>query len=486
MRLKFKFKIKIMNNEQQSSSAENNCDNFINFDESERTFNPSPTDELEADLEKIRGDAIGDTLYSSRFVLSTLMKLTNYEQRLSDDESFEKDLCYLWDMTIEKDVILLLLQHDVLELFSEIIERSDDERLVEILVGIIGNMCSLEQTRDKMCNSAEIMTPILELIGCIDSLVLVQLMRLLHATLVFENAGDEIVWFQHFCKIDNFVGKFAAILLNSTSTTLLISAYEALNSICNKFAVIEILEDVCDTSFCDVFIKPVLIGAVIDAFEQMIPDAIGDQPVDDTSTPSTRTQKIMTLFLEINDTLAQHETVSQDVYRPYLGKFLKCVSKILAPLCQPVALFPITVTEQGYLETINELFHCLNDPFDGVCFNQLTRIFSAIAERIENRSKSNEEQNGDGFDDEVDTKLEEDMKNSVLDMITRMCREGPETGICEAVRTLNSLSIERLYRAMREQQNNAATSDCCTKLCNVAIEIWNLNLETGAQVNESS
>lgn len=37
--------------------------------------NPSAPEYLIADLEKMKGDAIGDTLYSERWVLKTLMKI---------------------------------------------------------------------------------------------------------------------------------------------------------------------------------------------------------------------------------------------------------------------------------------------------------------------------------------------------------------------------------------------------------------------------
>lgn len=74
-----------------------------------KSSNPTITTDIIEDLEKIKGDSIGDTLYSSRFVLKTLIKLTNFtsSSTLEQDEDFEKDLCILWDMTIEKVCIHL-------------------------------------------------------------------------------------------------------------------------------------------------------------------------------------------------------------------------------------------------------------------------------------------------------------------------------------------------------------------------------------------
>ena len=58
-------------------------------------YNPSlPLELNDAEAEGIKGDSIGDTMYSERFVLSTLLRLTKLDdQKLSEDEQFETDLC---------------------------------------------------------------------------------------------------------------------------------------------------------------------------------------------------------------------------------------------------------------------------------------------------------------------------------------------------------------------------------------------------------
>jgi hypothetical protein len=64
------------------------------------TQNPDlPADiDVEEIMTKIRGDRIGESMFSERFLLQTLIKLTTIEKKLSEDEEFEKDLCTLWDM----------------------------------------------------------------------------------------------------------------------------------------------------------------------------------------------------------------------------------------------------------------------------------------------------------------------------------------------------------------------------------------------------
>lgn len=91
-------------------------------------------------LESIKGDAIGNTMYSERFVLKTLLSLQNIEW----DENYENTLCTLWDMTIDKDVAIYLANHSFFDILIPTIENNLNEnaRLVEILVGITSNICS--------------------------------------------------------------------------------------------------------------------------------------------------------------------------------------------------------------------------------------------------------------------------------------------------------------------------------------------------------
>lgn len=119
-------------------------------------------DDMNAMISKIKGDAIGQTLYSERFVLRTLLELKNVTNEIKMTEEFEKDLCLLWDMTIEKEVVQLLLTHSVIDMFTSIIETTEDERLIEILLGIIGNCCCcLSEARDYLCTSPQLVSVIL-------------------------------------------------------------------------------------------------------------------------------------------------------------------------------------------------------------------------------------------------------------------------------------------------------------------------------------
>lgn len=381
--------------EESLNSGENSQDSEINSKKSEDEALPTniiQLDDLNDDEKmKMKGDAIGDTLYSERFVLKALMELKEQNGK-KIEESFEKDLCLLWDMTIEKAVVKLLLEYSVLELFTNIIEITDDERLIEILLGIIGNMCCLKETREYLCASPIVMAIILSQLSSSDPLILHQLMRLLYSAILFENSGDESVWFNHFKNCEDLVDKFAFILSNSTSNTLLISSFEALNAICAKFAIIEISESPKDSSFSQLFVRQILIDGLIEAFKQVIPIA---EETDTTTDliPTQNTQKFMNLFLELNLILSQYESMSVEAYSDGLVDFHKCLARILLPLTHKMHLVPLTTNHQGVIENVNDIFQVT---FAQVSLENLFLIYF-IFRRLATRSTQNVSRTSSSF-----------------------------------------------------------------------------------------
>ncbi|XP_055856240.1 uncharacterized protein LOC129919401 [Episyrphus balteatus] len=436
-------------------------------DEVTSSFNPSVTeDEIQKeDLEKIKGDAIGNTLYSERFVLSTLLKLTKLEKDLSEDEPFEKDLCSLWNMTIEADVVKLLLNHNVPELFTDIIEKTEDKRLTEILVGIIANMCSVQQTRKDLCCNSHVMSVLLNLISCTDSLTLIQLMRFFYAVVSSEmNSGDEILWFQHFKECDSFIENFAFILNNSANLTLLVNALSTLEALCVTFALIEIQPDAKDLCFSDVFVQPCLVEGIIEAFKTLLPASKLEQNSNEegTASPSKNTKKIMTLFLDINVILSPYEQISQKCYEPYLDDLFHCISQILSPLCQPIYLLPLTSNEQGIVENVNELFQAFGDPFHEVCFAQMISIWHLIDSDREAKENSDQwGEDGEENDEEVNS---EDICMTILEFLTRTVMNTLEDELECALKMHAPNTILKLLSALSAGDSEEDIKECCNKI----------------------
>lgn len=485
------------------AAHQNGTEAIVVKPEDSENFNPDKMPDELKDIFLV--DAIGDTLYSKRFVLKTLLNLNKVEAKLS--EEFEKDLCTLWDMTVEKDVTKLLLEHNVLEIFSGIIQASEDQRLVEILLGIIGNMCSLAQTRDALCQQPDVMIPIIDLISCSDSLILIQLMRLFHTCLVFENSGDEYIWFQHFRCADQFVDKFSFILLNSMSTTLLVHAYEALNAICTKFAIIEIQPEILDSSgFRDIFVKPLLVSGVMEAFKQMLPDSprlpdptgdgensqsnISQIIDDDISAPTKRTQRIMNLFLDINVVLSQYDKTSQKCYEPFLSELMKCISKCLQALCFPIYLLPLSSNEQILIENVNELVQALDDPFDEKCCQQMITIWSLIENHLTNTaSKDNNGTKSEWESDAEDGENEDevsgiDVNMTILEYLTRTSKNATIDKIVAGISGVNKDIIVSLYKALSAGNAEDDIKACSDKFKEAAKSIWDIELI--ASYNEHS
>lgn len=120
--------------------------------------------------EKLKGDTIGDTLYSQSFVIKTLMNLSD----LKYTEEEEQDLCFLWDMTLEKEVCKLLFDLRYPSLVAAALENCTHARFVEILIGILGNI--LLADCDQSISEDDIKI-VLKEFSTDDSAVLIQLMR---------------------------------------------------------------------------------------------------------------------------------------------------------------------------------------------------------------------------------------------------------------------------------------------------------------------
>ncbi|VVC93197.1 unnamed protein product [Leptidea sinapis] len=193
-----------------------------------------PTPEAQSNGEQqVTGDVIGDTAYSERFVLKILLKLANLDTLKDElqEQTFEEDLCTLWDMTAERDVVLFLLKHDMLNLLSFAWPIIDNPRTVEILIGIIANMCCQKEAVEKLLNMNSLVSSLLEYIKTDDSLLLIQLLRLLNSSIFLATEDSISVWVKLFIN-SGYSNSLYYILKNSSNKDLLVNALENFNTIC--------------------------------------------------------------------------------------------------------------------------------------------------------------------------------------------------------------------------------------------------------------
>lgn len=422
-------------------------------------------------MEAIKGDAIGNTLYSSRFVLKTLLRLNDQKFLTSPlAEDFEKDLCTLWDMTIEADVVNLLLEHHMLEHFGVVIRDTDDQRLTEILIGIIGNMCAVPATRQALCMNSELMATLLHIITCSDSLILVQLMRLLQTALVFENSGDEPLWFHHFTEFDDFIGKFSFLLENSSSNTLLRHAYEALNAMCVKFAVIEVPLNSGELELKDLFVKPQLVGALIEALHQMLPQS--QEGIDETSV-TQNSNKIMNMFLDINMVLVQYGEQSRLCYIEHIDAFLQCLCQILEPLCQQINLFPLCTSNQGIIESVYDIIQQLDDPFHEKLFSMVLQIWSLVS--THENTKKDEIDDEFGSDEDEDFVNVNDLTMSLLELLSRLSVRAKPEQLAAALQTFEPHVVRELHSALSAGDLDPDINESCAKIEMTAKKLWKID-----------
>ncbi|KAF6211703.1 hypothetical protein GE061_012217 [Apolygus lucorum] len=233
----------------------------------EQNYNPSVEDVEVEDLEKMKGDAIGNTMYSERWVLQILIKFTKLFDTDFDDE-LEGEFCSLWDMTVEKDVVDFLLKHDILAIMSCALRplcRKDNSRLTEIIVGIVGNLCCNEPVRTELSQRTDLIFSLIGLLEDSDPQVLTQLIRLFHCCawdLVSESVTSTSPhWLEGPINSGQLTNLFAFILKSSTNEELICAVLEFLNTMSSL--------EVNDKDFSQCFCTAEMITGMMDGWHQL-------------------------------------------------------------------------------------------------------------------------------------------------------------------------------------------------------------------------
>uniref|UniRef100_A0A1A9W9Q6 Beta-catenin-like protein 1 N-terminal domain-containing protein n=1 Tax=Glossina brevipalpis TaxID=37001 RepID=A0A1A9W9Q6_9MUSC len=392
-------------------------------DEEHFAFNPNILEVENADpedLERIRGDAIGDTLYSERFVLNTLLKLSKLEKNLQDEKAIEKDLCTLWDMTLDTDVIEYLLKQDVLTLFAEVIKATNDKRLTEILVGILANMCDLKKTRDELClQESQLVEVLLDLSGCLDALTLQQLMRLW--AVIFVKSPTEHIekWYELVCKNGQFIENICFILNNAINHKVLLQTLETLNAVLAKFALLENPAK----SFMELFIKSEVT------------------------------------FCNIHGILTQYQQYSEEAYATNREDVLQCMKKILKPLALESDIRTWQTFELEVLDTLSDLLEILPPYFDPPLSSYLIKIWHKSL-RTQQSCVSTE------FEEELNYK---DLSDKCLQLLLLVLTEAKETELQENLKIVQTEKV-RFLKSLEKLEKNGRLIKAYDKIKNALEE----------------
>ncbi|XP_055607686.1 protein saal1 [Uranotaenia lowii] len=431
-------------------------------------------------LEKLKGDRIGETMYSERFVLTTILKLPQLETPIGDDEDFEKDLCSLWDMTIEKDVVLFLLKHDVVELFVGLTEGSQDNRLIEILLGIIGNMCCVDETHRCLYDNKSLILSLCDFLDSTDTLVLVQLMRIF--TTIFDKSDDEqYCWFKVIREVENMTEKMAFILSSTINQELIEHTIEAIHSMVNRFTEAEV--DYAQLNeFYTMFAKPCLVEGLMEGFKQIYPEAAAENQFEQEFLNS-KDLKIIQKFLDINENFIIN---ANEVYENQVEKIVCCMYRILHPLSDPNCLIPLSKAHIRILVCINSIYSAIVYHFHPPTFLALIKIYNILAQEQKSTEKPPEQEqkpstststnetepNDDAADCEFDIQT---ALGEILETTYFMAEPIDGLTIANTLRTssFNEETIRRLCDAFRETMaGDPLLNRTCELLQESARSVW--------------
>lgn len=216
--------------------------------------NPSPPPEVLEASETLAGDAIGETLFSERWVLRTLMKLTEVVSQKTKEESnadedddsdaiqqldreIESLLCQLWDMCTDKDVVKFLVGLPTLDMIADAMTYTKMPRLTEIVVGILGNMCCVDEALTKVTDHLRLRMAALQLLDMSDPPTLTEVFRFLLTCV--RSKTHFSTWLKYFREDENFLPHLTFIMASSTNVRLLTMAADFVDS------VLDVSDDLC-------------------------------------------------------------------------------------------------------------------------------------------------------------------------------------------------------------------------------------------------
>ncbi|CAH8509388.1 unnamed protein product [Schistosoma rodhaini] len=233
------------------------------------TRNPSPPPDYDENAKQL--DMIGDTTYSRRWLFSLLIKFlekVNSETSatwLSSEEDpsrkeleteLEEQLCCLWDLTVNRDVLKFLDEFEIVSIFNNALGSVQNPRLLEIIVGILGNLAYDPLACRKMSESESFIVRVINLLYTRDTPALIETCRLIQTAL----ASDEYraPWLNEIRFQTEFLENMLFILKSSTNATLLIGTVRLIDVITRE-----------DDSLAEVWCGDRLLTAILIAQHQM-------------------------------------------------------------------------------------------------------------------------------------------------------------------------------------------------------------------------
>lgn len=330
------------------------CDTEESVDTQSKHDSNLYSTEIDAEtVEKLKGDAIGDTLYSEAFVAKTLLQFSNLEW----SEKVEEDLCFLWDMTLEKDVCDYLLKLSYPNIVCEVIQKYDESRLLEIVIGILANICCTVDTSDITDDHAKLVLSVLE---ADDSLILIQVVRFIKALAYDRNQLpflDDVV-----------LEKLNFILLNSCNLDLLLNTLDSISKM------------TADNKLSLTLVKAELIKSSVIAYQcigkiERERLSLGE---DEIETNHQRTS--LTYLIQIITNICSYINADDKNNKlfheaqEFIDVFIEELCKVLNYYSKDECVLPVSEELQFYVKAFIFIFQTLHISYDKAIFKSIVNI----------------------------------------------------------------------------------------------------------------
>ncbi|CAK9808184.1 Protein SAAL1 [Anthophora plagiata] len=383
----------------------------------------------ESEIEKLKGDTIGNTLYSGKWIINILLSISKVQED-GWNEKLQNDLCTLWDMSTEKDIVQFLVDVDFLKVAELALNTSEEPRLTEIILGIIGNMTCESSVLDLLGAKEELLETILRHLSSEDSATLVQILRLLRSALWNIQTNPESKWRVNLRNSTFLREVVPFILKSSTNEELLIATTSFLRS------AAEIDLPSGKTLLDELFESSSFLLGMLESFEEVLPE--------DEAHYSASTLKYLEDWLELFSNLRKGHQIHQEILQEdNLARTVEIPRRILTSFIDPWNLYPLDETKASCVHRCAEMILDFRwkgflradstVDIDGTVLKIIVSINTAMKEEEEDSEETMEEllKYLEGYWVEVS-------KISTTDEIIKILKTNEKTVIDHAINLLKS------------------------------------------------
>lgn len=295
----------------------------------------------ESDIEKLKGDTVGDTVYSGKWIINVLLAISKVHED-GWNEKLENDLCTLWDMSTEKDIVQFLVDNDFFKIAEFALNSSEEARFTEIILGIIGNMTCEASVLDALEEKDELVETILRHLSSEDSATLVQILRLLRSALWNIQSNPCSNWRANLANSTILREVVPFILKSSTNEELLIATTSFLRS----SAEIDFPNG--KTLLDELFESSSFLPGMLESFEEVLPQ--------DEAHYSASTLKYLEDWLELFSNLRKGRQIHQEILQDdNLARTVEIPRRILSSFIDPWNLYPLDETKASCVHRCAEM-----------------------------------------------------------------------------------------------------------------------------------